>query len=107
MTNSADSDGLPEEVWVPPALSPASVASVDETLRKLWGDQPDEPHDVVIVLAGGSEEATPESLGLKSYEAIPYQPGMFKASMCGTDLLSLAARAEVEEIVPDEDVSAL
>ncbi len=72
-----------------------------------WTDQPELPHDVVIVLAPGSEDVAPDSLGLTDFEAIPYQRGMFKATMTGADLTRLAQRSEVEGITPDDEVTAL
>ena len=103
----AESEETPAPEWVPPALPGATGSSVSEALQRLWVEQPAATHDVVVMLTIDSEDVEPESLGMKSFAAIPYQPGMFKANMCGSDLLGLAARPEVEEIVPDEDVGAL
>ncbi len=103
----ADGDDLPEQGWVPPRLPTADLSNVTEALQTLWAEQPEAAHDVVIMLTVDSEATAPESIGLKSFAPIAYQPGMFKATMSGADLLSLAARPEVEEIVPDEDVTAL
>lgn len=99
-----DADGQSDE-WVPPALSGGSRSNVNESLLEQWGDQPDASHDVVILV--GVDELSSDVLGVDGLEPIPYQPGMFKASMSGADLLSLAANPSVEDIIPDEDVTAL
>jgi len=83
------------------------VVAVNQGLQRLLRDQPDVLHAVVIVLALGSEDTSPDSLGLTDCEPIPYQNGMFKATMTGADLLRLAEFTEVEEITLDEEVTAL
>jgi hypothetical protein len=70
-------------------------------------DHPDKEHDVVIVLRPVSETTRPETLGVDDIEPVPYQPGMFKARLTGAQLLALSARAEVEAIDADEEVTAL
>ena len=80
---------------------------MDETLKQMWGDQPEASYDVVIVLRPDSEAASPETMGVEAMEPIPYQPGMFKAKLTGAELLSLAERAEIDDISPDEPTYAL
>jgi hypothetical protein len=80
---------------------------VNDDLLKLWAENPDGANDVVIVLTSASEDASPVALGMVDYEPIPFQPGMFKASMTGAALLLLAEREEVEDITPDEEATAL
>ena len=80
---------------------------MNEGLQRLLGDQPDVLHAVVIVLTLGSEDTSPESLGLMDFEPIPYQNGMFKATMTGADLLRLAELPVVAEITLDEEATAL
>jgi hypothetical protein len=80
---------------------------MDDTMKKKWGDQPDTSYDVVIVLRSDSEAASPEAMGVGDMEPIPYQPGMFKAKLTGAELLSLAERAEIDDISPDEPIQAL
>ncbi|MEA2000848.1 MAG: hypothetical protein U9N84_03035 [Actinomycetota bacterium] len=80
---------------------------MNETLLKLWADNPDASNDVVIVLAHDSEDTSPVSLGMVGYEPIPFQSGMFKATMTGAALLRLAERKEVEDITPDEEATIL
>jgi hypothetical protein len=80
---------------------------MDDTLKQKWGEQPDASYDVVIVLRPDSETAPPAALGGDDVEPIPYQPGMFKAKLTGAELLSLAERAEIEDISPDEPTQAL
>lgn len=103
----ADSEESPADEWIPPALPGAPAVSASERQQRLWTEQPDALHAVVVMLTVGSEGLEPESLGMTSYAAIPYQPGMFTVTMCGSDLLGLAARPEVEQIVPDDEVGAL
>ena len=83
------------------------IEDVNDPTQRLWTEQPDEAHEVVVVLTPESEDVSPEVLGLDGFEAIPYQPGMFKGSMTGADLLRLAERPEVEDISPDDEVTAL
>jgi hypothetical protein len=85
----------------------SKVTNVNENLLKLWTENPERSNDVVIVLAPGSEDTSPVSLGMFDYEPIPFQPGMFKAHMTGAALLLLAEREEVEDITPDEEATAL
>lgn len=105
MVTKPEDESVPEK-WDPPALPTPRAGSAGDALHRLWGEQPDETHEVVVVLAPESEDVAPDSLGLSSFEPIPYQPGMYKASMCGADLLRLAARPEIAEIAPDEEVTA-
>lgn len=80
---------------------------MNEDLLKLWAENPDGANDVLIVLTSDSEDTSPVALGMVEYEAIPFQPGMFKAHMTGGALLILAEREEVEDITLDEEATAL
>jgi len=89
------------------ALRPyRKVMSMDDALKEAWGAQPDAVHDVVIVLRADAEDIAPETLGLERAEPVPYQPGMFKAKMAGSELLDLVDRPEIEDISPDYEVEA-
>ena len=79
---------------------------MDDTLKQKWGEQPEASYDVVIVLHPESETTSPAAMGGEDVEPIPYQPGMFKAKLTGAELLSLAERAEIEDITPDEPTEA-
>lgn len=100
-----EDESVPEK-WDPPALPTPGAGSAGDALHRLWSEQPDATHEVVVVLAPECEDVAPGSLGLTSFEPIPYQPGMYKANMFGADLLRLAARPEIVEITPDEEVTA-
>lgn len=97
MANEVGARGGPSESSTP----------MTESLVRMCAERPDLPRDAVVVLAAGSEDVPPESLGLTNYAAIPYQPGMFKATMTGAALLRLAQRPEVEAISPDDEVTAI
>ncbi len=56
------------------------------------------------MLVSGSEDVSPESLGLVDYELIPFQPGMIRATLTEAELTEVAARPEVEAIDPDDEV---
>ncbi|MDX2344588.1 MAG: hypothetical protein QNL12_13065 [Acidimicrobiia bacterium] len=107
MSESIDNEVPTEPEWVPPALPVAASSNANQALLELWNEQPDDHHDVVVILTPASEDIEPMSLGMKSFEPIPYQPGMFRATMCGADLLALVDRPEVEAVVPDDEVGAL
>jgi len=80
---------------------------MDDTLKQKWGEQPEASYEVVIVLRPDGETTPPAALDGVGVEPIPYQPGMFRATLTGAELLSLAERAEIEDISPDEPTQAL
>jgi hypothetical protein len=80
---------------------------VDDARKQAWAEHPEEEHDVVIVLRPGSDDVGADTLGVTNIEPIPYQPGMFKARLTGSELLALSQRSEVEGIDNDEEVTAL
>ena len=78
---------------------------VDQALMEKWREHPDVSHDVVIVMRLDSESMPAEMQ--ERVEPIPYQTGMFKATLTGAELLELAVHPGVEDIAPDEEVQAL
>lgn len=107
MAHQAGAGGRIPEERDPSTLAASVVATMTEPFSSLCAEHPDVSHDVVVVLARDAEDRSPGEIGVKDYEPIPYQPGMFKTRMAGGDLLVLAERVEVEVISPDEEAKAL
>jgi hypothetical protein len=84
----------------------AAELAADVRLVEQWREQPDVRHDVVVVLVTAGQDVL-EVPGFPELEAVPFQEGVFTATLAGRDLLRLASRPEVAEITPDEGVSAL
>jgi hypothetical protein len=80
---------------------------MDDARKQAWTEDPEKEHDVVIVLRPESEDTSADTLGVDDIEPIPYQPGMFKARLTGSQLLALSQRSEVEGIDQDEEVTVL
>ena len=74
---------------------------------QVWSEKPDMAWDVVVVLRPGTTKFPAEWLGPDSIEPIPYQTGMFKATLTGAELVALAGLPEIEDIALDEEVQAL
>ncbi len=79
---------------------------VDPALMEMWREHPDVSHDVVILMRLDDDHVPTDVLELEGVEPIPYQTGMFRANLTGAELMQLAARSEVEDIAPDEEVEA-
>lgn len=85
--------------------SSEGATPMTESLARMCLERPDVVQAVIVVLQSG--DTAPAAVGLRNYEPIRYQPGMFTATMAGAELLALAESPGVIEISLDDPVSAL